>query len=66
MCEKLLYCKKCLIADSFFIGGGSWSSDYCPKCGGTECVWFENLPFYKKIIARKRFNKMWKEKWNLK
>jgi len=66
MPDKLLLCKKCLIADSFFVNGGSWAPDNCPECGGTECVWFENLSFVQQAKARVLFEKMWKEKWNLK
>ena len=58
-----LLCKKCLIDDGFFIGGGSWAADNCPKCGGTECVWYENLGPLQKLRAQQIYDKMWGEKW---
>ena len=61
-----LLCKKCLIDDHFFRGGGSWAPDSCPKCGGTDCVMWEDLSFIKQMKALSLKNKMWKEKWQRK
>ena len=60
-----LFCSECLIHDTFFVGGGSWSSDGCPKCKGTDCIRYENLTTTEKIKANHLFDIMWKEKWNL-
>lgn len=59
------FCKKCIIHDTFFKGYGSWIADNCPKCGGTECTMYMNLSSIQKIKARKKFDIMWKIKWNL-
>ena len=59
------FCKKCIIHDTFFVGGGSWTVDNCPKCKGTECIMHMNLSSMQKIKARKKFDIMWKEKWNI-
>ena len=48
-----LFCSKCLIHDHFFQGGGSWSSDNCPKCGNTDCIMFKDLSIKNKISARR-------------
>jgi hypothetical protein len=61
-----LFCKKCLIHDHFFVGGGSWSSDLCSECGGFDCVSYKNLTIEEKYIAREKFDKMWKKQWRLK
>lgn len=60
-----LFCLKCLIHDTFFVGGGSWAPNCCPKCRGTDCIRYENLTPIQKIKAKKLFNIMWKKKWNL-
>jgi len=49
-----LFCSKCLIHDAFFKGGGSWASNGCPKCGGTDCTMYQNLAFIQKIKVRKK------------
>lgn len=61
-----LLCKKCLIDDGFFVGGGATAADGCPECGGTACVWYENLNFLQKSKAKKIYDRMWKEKWLIK
>ena len=61
-CTGRHLCKKCLVDDGFFSGGGSWAPDSCPKCGGTECVMYENLPPRKQKKARKLKAKMWQER----
>jgi hypothetical protein len=58
-----LLCKKCLIDDSFFVGGGSWSPNGCPKCGGTDCVLYKDLNPLKKAKAQKLFKKYWNKKY---
>lgn len=55
-------CKKCLIDDGFFRGGGSWAPDCCPKCGGTECIIYERLSIIKKSKARSINDKLWDER----
>ena len=52
------FCPKCIIHDTFFEGGGSWISDSCPKCGGTECIMYQNLTLVQKFKARKKFDIM--------
>jgi len=64
--KNRLLCKKCLIDDGFFVGGGSWSPNNCPKCGGTDCVWYDSLGFFKKLKAQKINDKLWSEKWQKK
>lgn len=59
------FCKKCIIHDTFFVGGASWAPDGCPECGGTECKMYMNLSFLQKAKAREKFDKMWKKKFNL-
>ena len=49
-----LFCIKCLIHDTFFVGGGSWVSNNCPKCGGTDCILYEDLTWVQKIKVLKR------------
>jgi len=61
--QNRLLCKKCLIDDGFFVGGGSWAADGCPKCGGTDCVWYEHIGPLQKLKAQKINDKMWSEKW---
>ena len=61
-----LFCKKCLIADYFFRGGGSWAPDVCPECGGYECVTYGSLGPLAKYRAQKLFDKMWEEQWGVK
>ena len=61
--QNRLLCKKCLIDDGFFVGGGATAADGCPKCGGTECVWYEHLNLLKQQKAQKINDKMWSEKW---
>lgn len=58
-----IVCSKCLILDSFFIGGGSWSPDRCPKCNGTDCILIENLSANNKRKANAIYREMWKKKW---
>lgn len=58
-----LFCSKCLIHDTFFIGGGSWSPSNCPKCKGTDCIIYENLSFIKKLKTNHLFDKMWLKKY---
>lgn len=60
-----LFCSKCLIHDTFFKGGGSWASSSCPECGGTACTLYQSLTFVQKVKARKKFDIMWKIKWNI-
>lgn len=38
-----LFCVECLILDSFFVDGGSWIPDRCPKCKGTDCILYEDM-----------------------
>lgn len=57
-----LLCKKCLIDDGFFRGGGSWAPDSCPNCGGTDCVWFDNLNWSRKQKALKIYEEMKKNR----
>ena len=61
-----LFCKKCVVHDAFFKGGGSYISDNCPECGGIECIMYENLSFLQKSKARDKFDRMWKIKWDIK
>jgi len=60
-----LFCKKCGIHDTFFVGGGSHIADSCPQCGGSECIMYEHLSFLKKSKARDLFGVMWRKKFNL-
>ena len=62
MHKDSLFCSKCLIHDHFFVGGGSWSSDCCPKCRGIDCVMYKNLSIVNKIKAKKLFKMMWNRK----
>ena len=60
------FCAECLIHDSFFKGGGSWSPDSCPKCKRADnVVPFKKLTIEQKATAIRKFDKMWKEKWNM-
>jgi hypothetical protein len=59
-----LFCEKCLIHDTFFKGGGSWSPGNCPKCKGTNCVLYVNMTFLQQVKALELYEKMWNEKWN--
>ena len=56
-----LFCPKCLMHDTFFVGGGSWTPDNCPKCKGTDCIMYGNLTTIEKIKADYLFYKMWKK-----
>lgn len=58
-----LFCSKCLIHDTFFIGGGGWASDNCPKCGRTACTLYKNLTLMQKSKAEEKFDIMWNAKW---
>jgi hypothetical protein len=51
-------CKKCLVHEMFFTGGGSWSPDFCPNCYGEDYVMFKDLSWWKKRKANKLFKKM--------
>jgi len=62
----LLVCTKCLIADYHFVGGGSWISDSCPQCGGTDCRRYENLTYEEKLKATEIWERMWREKHSIK
>ena len=55
------FCKKCMIHDTFFVGGGSWAPECCPKCKGTDCTAYRNLSFMQRIKAKKLFDEMWQE-----
>ena len=59
------FCPNCLIHDYFFIGGGSWSPDACPKCKSIEGISYRHLTIEEKQIAGEKFDKMWKEKWGV-
>lgn len=61
--EGEFVCKKCLVHDYFFVGGGSWAPDACPKCGGTECVLYEELSPLKKAKVQRLFRKHWNKKF---
>ena len=50
-----MFCKKCLIHDGCFIGGGSWSPSYCPKCGGIETILYKNMWPWQRYKAKKRW-----------
>lgn len=54
-----LFCSKCLIHDTFFVGGGSWPIYDCSKCKGIDCI-YKNLTIIEKIKANSLFNKMGK------
>ncbi len=56
-----LFCKKCVIHDTFFVGGGSWSTDVCPKCGGYGVSLYKKLSFTQRVKAKKLFDRMWQE-----
>ena len=58
-----MFCSKCLIHDTFFIGGGSWAPSTCPKCDGIDCILYKNLTLMQKFKARKKFDIMWNTKW---
>ncbi len=55
------FCIKCMIHDTFFVGGGSWSPDCCPECRGCECIAWEHMSFIQKRKAQDLFEKMWQE-----
>ena len=59
------FCKKCLISDSFFTGGGSWAPDSCPKCKGTACVAWCDLSPARQEEAQKINDVLWKQKWGI-
>lgn len=61
-----LFCKKCLIHDHFFRGGGSWAPDSCPKCGGTECITWNKVSIFKRNKVAKLFSKMWEQEHGVK
>lgn len=61
--ENELFCRKCYCHDGFFIGGGSWTSDYCPFCGGTACSIWKEVPQEKKNFAYNLHKKMWE--WSM-
>lgn len=64
--KNAMFCPKCLIHDTFFKGGGSWSPDVCPVCKNYDVVLYKNLTFEQQIIAKKKFDIMWKkERMNL-
>lgn len=58
-----LFCSKCGLSDHYWIGGGSWAIDHCPRCESQECTAWSNMSIGQKIWARES-NKRWKEKQN--
>lgn len=56
-----MFCAKCLTHETFFIGGGSWSPDFCPTCKDNDIIFYRKLTIEQKHIAKKKFDKMWKE-----
>ena len=58
-----IFCKTCHLRDGFFTGGGSWSSDTCPICGGYETVSYKNMSFLQRYEAAKLHEKWWKKRW---
>ena len=62
--KDTFFCSKCLISDYYFIGGGSWVPEYCPKCRGIEVTIYSNLNIWKKIKAKRLFKKMKKKENN--
>lgn len=55
-------CKRCLIEEHWFRGGGSWSPDLCPKCKQDDLVTFGNLSEKDKLKADKLYKDMWYKK----
>ena len=59
--DDQLICTKCLVADHFFRGGGSWAPDSCPHCNNTLCTTAKFL----KRKDRKRADKLWTHMWRM-
>lgn len=60
-----MFCRKCLIHDTFFNGGGSWIIDTCPNCSGFATILWSDLSITEKIKAKRIFQTMWTKKWKL-
>ena len=59
--DRTTVCQECLITENFYIGGGSWSPDCCPKCGNVGDVCFRDLPIHQKKMAEKIHKNMWQK-----
>jgi len=59
--NETIVCSKCLIHETFFMGGSKWAPTYCPKCGGVDYTIYNNLSFIKKMRAKHLFKKMWRQ-----
>jgi len=55
------FCPHCLIHESFYVGGGSWSPDRCPNHKKDEFILWKQMSFFQKRKAVKLFNQMWKK-----
>ncbi len=58
-----MFCKKCFLRDGFFTGGGSWSPNACPICGGTETILYKNMNNKQRRIASKLQKEWWIKKY---
>ena len=58
-----MFCATCLMHETFFTGGGSWSPDSCPICKdvNADVIFYRKLTIEQKQIARKKFDEMWKK-----
>jgi rRNA maturation endonuclease Nob1 len=55
-----LFCKECYACELFF----DFGKKVCPECGCEELVTIGKLSFVQRELAIKKYDDMWKAKWN--
>jgi len=65
--DTTMFCKKCLLHDTFWSGGNSWGIDHCPNCEQKhgiifhETVMWEDMSISQRAEAKKLFEKWWRK-----
>ncbi len=65
--DNTMFCKRCLLHDTFWSGGNSWGIDYCPNCKEKEGIIFYETVLWECMDHDQRrkaidmYNKWWKK-----